>query len=169
MSGLLLMKSVLPQVLKVDAVRLALLNPMRKIGTDMKGDFAKTTATWSDKPRWLVTRNINSREGFLRVFVWTTHQHFTWVNEGTKDHYVPKTGTATMAFRKYKAKTRPQWIGSRAGGAYGGVIVRTGRWKVSGIKAREYDKVLKKKWQPEFNKRMFEAMRQAARASGHAI
>lgn len=169
MSGAIVMKAVLPKLLKQDAIRLALLNPMRKTGTDIRQDFDKTTRTWEDKPRFTITRNLNSREGFLRVWVWTEHQHFIWVNEGTRAHYVPKFGKATMAFRKYKAKTRVRVIESGAGGRFGPTIVRTGRWKVSGIKAREFDKVLKKKWQPQFEDRMIKAMAEARMSSGHAI
>lgn len=169
MNGALVMKPVKPAKLKADAMRLALLNPMRDIGKGIKDDFAKTTRTWEDKPRWTVTRNLNSREGFLRVWVWTEHQHFRWVNEGTRAHWVPKRGVATMAFRRYRAKTRVQWIGSRSGGRFGALIVRTGRWKVKGIKARKFDEVVRRKWQPKFGRRMAQAMQSAAKASGHAL
>lgn len=169
MTGVIVMKLVLPKLLKVDAIRLALLNPMRKIGTEMRQDFQKTTKTWEDKPTFTITRNLNSVEGFLRVWVWTMHQHFIWVNEGTRAHYVPKYGVRTMAFRRYKAKTRVRVIESGQGGRFGATIVRRGRWKVSGIKAREFDKVLKRKWQPEFGRRMTKAMAEARVKSGHAM
>lgn len=166
---MIMMRAVLPKLLKQDAVRLALLNPMRDIGKGIERDFKVTTKTWERQPRWKITRNLNSREGFLRVAVMTDDQQFIWVNEGTRDHWVPRRGTATMVFRRYKAKTRVRVIASQAGGPYGPLIVRTGRWKVKGIKARKFDEVLKRSWQPEFNRRMTEAMIRAARASGHGM
>ena len=164
--GALVMKPTFPRKLKDDAMRLALLNPMREIGDRMKVDFEATVGTWTDKPRFRMERHLNSREGLLSVAISTDHQHYEWVSKGTKAHYVPRSGKATMAFKRYRAKTMVRVIGSKAGGPYGDTIVRRGRWLVKGIEAREFDKVIEQKWQPEFARRMTRAMRQAAEASG---
>jgi len=164
--GALVMKPVIPRKLKDDAMRLALLNPMRKVGDDIKVDFEATVGTWTDKPKFKMERHLNSKQGFLAVTVWTDHQHYSWVSKGTKAHYVPRTGKAMMAFKRYKAKTMVRVIGSKAGGRFGDTIFRYGRWLVKGITAREFDKVIRNKWQPEFSRRMSKAMREAAEASG---
>ena len=94
--------------------------------------------------------------------VGTDNEIYGYVDEGTRDHYVPKTGTALMAFRPgYKAKTAPGKIGSGAGGAFGDRIVRRGRWKVRGIRAREFSPTIQKRRRKPFTRRMVGAMQKA--------
>ena len=102
--------------------------------------------------------------GDAAVLVGTDNEVYGYVDEGTKAHYVPKSGTATMAFRPgYTAKTRPKKISSQSGGAYGDRIVRRGRWRVGGIKAREFTPTIQKRRRKPFTRRMVKAMQKASK------
>ena len=134
----------------------------------MLADFAATVKDWAGKPDF--TKNV--KISFLKVSieVGTENKIYRYVSKGTRDHWVPKEGVATMAFQPgYKPKTTPGVLSSQAGGAFGERIVRRGRWKVRGIKPRHFEKTIARKWRPRFKAEMHLALKEGALASGHAI
>lgn len=153
-------KLIKPKKLKVDAFRLELLNALRAEGRDVKKEYAKTTATWRRKPEFEILIGLTGKDA--SVLVGTDDEIYNYVDQGTRGHYVPKSGTATMAFKPgYKAKTTPRKIGSKSGGAFGERIVRTGRWFVRGIDAREFSPTIQKRRRKPFTRRMVKAMQRA--------
>lgn len=147
-----------------DKMRLALLNEMRKIGKEIKEDFDTTTATWDKKPDFKLT--VSLAGSVPSVTVETADEVYKWVDEGTKAHWVEPVNAKVLAFRaNYQAKTAPGVIGSGAGGASGDMVFSKGH-EVSGIKARGFSKKIQNKWKGEFGKRMAEAMKEVAKASG---
>ena len=166
---MIVMKSIKPARIKAQDMRLALLGGMRRTGTKIKKDFAKTTATWEKKPKFEVLVSLTGPGPV--VLVDTDDQVYAWVSEGTKGPYpIPKAGPGILAFRPgYVAKTEPNVLGSKAGGAYGDRIVRNMQVMHPGIEARNFDKLVQKIWEPKFKREMEAVMRDVAKASGHAI
>ena len=156
-------KGIKPKKLNVDGFRTATLNALRAEGRDVKKEYEKTTKTWKKKPEFEVLIGLTRRvPGSASVLVGTDNEIYRYVDEGTKGHYVPKSGVATMKFRPgYKAKTRPKQIKSYKGGAFGDKIVRRGRWWVKGIVAREFSPTIQKRRRKPFTRRMVKAMQKA--------
>ena len=156
-------KGIKPKKLNVDAFRLATLNALRAEGRDVKKEYEKTTKTWKRKPEFEVLIGLTRGPGgSASVLVGTDDEVYGYVDEGTRGHYVPKSGAATMAFRPgYKAKTKPRMIGSGSGGASGDRIVRRGRWWVKGIVPREFSPTIQKRRRRPFTRRMVKAMQAA--------
>ena len=65
-----------------------------------------------------------------------------------------------------KSKTRPRKLSSGGGGPRGSRIVRRGRWKVSGIEAREWDETLAEEREGPFKDAMQKAIKKGAQKAG---
>jgi hypothetical protein len=169
----LLIKQIKPGRLKVDAMRLELLNEMRKAGTAIRKDFEKTTKTWEHKPKF--TQEISLTGPGPTILVGTDDEIYGYVSRGTKPHpifagyYTGKSDKKVLAFgSKFKAKTRPGVIGSSSGGS-SGKMVFTPFVQHPGTKPRKFEEAIEKKWRKQFKRRMEQAMARAAKASGHGL
>ena len=169
----LVYKSIKPKRLKQDALRLTLLNEMRKVGTQMKADFEKTTATWTHKPKFEVVVSLTQPGPTLLVF--TDDEIYGYVSKGTKPHlifagiYTGKSDKKALAFpSKSSPKTRPGVIGSSAGSRGGTTVVRP---YVShpGTKPRKFEEAIQKIWMKKFKRQMEAAMKKAVQQSGFAL
>ena len=166
-------KEIKPSRLKIDALRLTLLNEMRKAGTAIKQDFEKTTATWSKKPRFEVQISL---VGGPTVLVGTDDEIYGYVDRGTEPHeiwagfYTGKSNKKTLAFASSSTpKTKPGVIRSFPGSRGKIDVFVPYVAKHPGTKARGFSKEIAKQWKPKFKRRMEKAMAQAAKASGHAL
>lgn len=170
----ILVKQIKPSRLKVDALRLELLNAMRKAGTQVKADFEKTTATWKHKPKFEML--ISLTQPGPQLLVSTDDEIYGYLDRGTRadyeiwaGYYTGKSNKKALVFQKgYKAKTTPGVIGSGSGGSFG-AIRHTPYVVHPGIKARDFEGAIKKKREKWFKGQMEAAMKKAAAASGHAI
>lgn len=167
----IVVKQIKPARLKVDAMRLELLNPMRDIGKEIKDDFELTTASWTHKPAFEVVRAIASVGGTVEVMVATDDEVYTYVDKGTRPHIIRAKNGKRLAFQwagpgSYRAKTAPGVLGSTSGGASGEMVYPMVVHH-PGTKARNFDVIIQKKWQPRFKQRMEYAMKKVAKASGH--
>ncbi len=168
-------KVIRPKPLKVDAIRLELLNEMRKVATQIKKDFQATTATWDHKPKFEQIISLIPKGPELMVA--TDDEIYAYVDKGTglygpkhAKYRIPKQGTGLLAFPSgYVAKTVPNVIGSKAGGSYGDTIVVKGPIWHPGIKPRNFDKLIQKKWDKPFKRSMEAAMKRGAQKSGHGV
>ena len=163
------MKGIVPGPYRERAFREELTRQMKAfINGPITDDFDATVETWTGKSKFVKSFGATGDGVYGKME--TDDQKYRWVSEGTRDHMVPKSGTATMAFPSaYTAKTAPGKIGSGAGGPSGPIIVRTGQWKVSGIKPRKFPEAIKKKREPDFIRYGQEALKRGAKRSGHAI
>lgn len=161
-------KVIKPSRLRDDALRLELLNAMRRMGTKIKGDFEKTTATWKHKPKFEVL--VSLKGVGPTVVVDTNDEIYRYVSEGTKPHVIrPRTPGGRLAFQgTYTAKTSPGVIGSTSGGSSGDMVYAR-EVHHPGTQARDFHKVISKEWQGKFKREMEEAMRKAARDTGHGM
>lgn len=159
-------KQIKPKALKQKALRLELLNAMRSVGRAIKKDFQRTTITWRKRP---IFEMIISLKGGPQVFVYTDNKIYQYVSKGTPEHVIVPVEARALRFRAgYIAKTKPRVIGSFSGGPYGKVVLAAAVLH-PGTEAREFDKVIQRKWRSRFKKRMEKAMRRARQKSGHAI
>lgn len=160
-------KTIKPSRLKDDAMRLELLNAMRRMGTKIKQDFEQTTATWEHKPKFETLVSL-SQPG-PTVVVDTNDEIYRYVAEGTKPHAIRPKRARMLAFPgTYRAKTTPGVIGSQAGGGSGETRYASAVAH-PGTKAREFHKLIAKKWQKSFRNEIHAVMKEVRAASGHSI
>jgi hypothetical protein len=162
-----MVKKIAPKKLDVEGIVQALANAMIEFTVEVKDDFEKTTATWEHPVTF--SQEVEVGPNKIVSSVLTIDQIYAWVDKGTEGHFVPKTPGPILRFQGgYKAKSMPNVIGSTAGGSFGPFFFSKGHW-VKGIEPRNFDKAIAEKMTPIFKQRMQAAMKQAAKASGHAI
>lgn len=169
----LVYKVIKPSRLRVDAMRLQMLNDMRAVGTKIKADYEKTTATWEHKVKF---EQQISLSGGPQVEVYTTDEIYGYVDQGTKPHdiwagyYTGKSNKKVLAFSSQSTpKTIPGVIGSSAGSAGSVDTFRPYVANHPGTKARNFSKEIEKIWQPRFKREMEATMSRVAKVSGHAL
>lgn len=120
-------------------------------------DFQSTAETWTTQPTFKAKPIKN---GYL---VGTDNDIWGMLDHGTKPHDIVATKIALrFPGGPYRAKTRPGFIGSQAGGSSGAFIFR-GKVHHPGTKPRGWSILIRKKWQPRVaqlvQKRINEALR----------
>jgi len=164
-------KQIKPPKMKNDALRLELLNAMRKAGTVIKGDFEKTTATWKRKPKFETIISLTGPGPV--VVVGTDDEIYNYVSGGTKPHeiwagiYTGRSNKKALAFpARSSPKTKPGFIGSFGGSRSSETVVRP-YVNHPGTKARKFEETIQKRRQKWFKGEMEKAMKRAAMASGY--
>ena len=164
-------KLIKPSTLKVDAIRLAFLNAIRKQATEIKKEFEKTTATWKTDVEFEQAISLKGPGPELLVF--TDNEIYGYVNNGTEEHIIQPKRAKALAFQwggkgSYTPKTTPRVIGSKRGGPSGPMVSRA--WVLHpGSEGRHFDDEIEKKTRPQFKRAMEKAMSDARKKSGHAI
>lgn len=166
MADVILWKGIKPTKLRIDAVRLTLLNELRAVGVQVRKDFEATTATWKEKPKF--EQEIGLSPDGPTLLVGTDDENYNRLDKGTRKNYpIPKAGPGLLAFRPgYVAKTSPGVIGSQAGGPFGDFVIRHTQIIHPGIEARKFGETIQKKWEKPFKRRMEVAIKKAAKNSG---
>lgn len=159
-----------PSALKDQAMRLELLNALRRMGTKVRADFRETTKTWSNQPDFSETvQGTSLRGGKAKLEVLTSDPIYTFVSGGTKPHGIAVVNAKTLAFSgTFTAKTVPGVIGSGPGFKGAPDTFVTEVWH-PGIEARRFDKAIAEKWRKDFRKEMDTSMAKVRLASGHAL
>jgi hypothetical protein len=167
MSVVVSLKPIKPKPLRVDAIRLELLNELRKEGTVQRKELKKTTETWrGEKPEFESLIGLERKAGGSAMVVTgptgskKAVSKWEWLNSGTRIRW------AVMS-RDWRSKTRPRRFSSRPGR---GRVVIAGRRAMTmrnirprpGIKAREWTVLLSKKRKRPFSRRMGNAMKRGA-------
>jgi len=153
MSLTISIKQIKKTTMKVDAIRLEVLNALHAEAAVHRRELNKTTATWEgDKPTFQSI--ISTEGGNLQAITGPAGegkgaQKWVWLNDGTKVRY------ATMS-SDWQSKTKPKWFGS--GGGRGRMLfVRKDRPR-PGIKARGWSEALSLTRQNAFRKAIFDAI-----------
>lgn len=136
------MKVLLPKGLVFNAPKLAraVENGLEGAAKDVKVDLSVTTATWRTRPVFEIERKPGQRT------VSTDDKVYGYVSEGTEPHTIVAKPGKTLVFGVGGSpKTAPRIIGSKAG-ARGATIVRAKVVHHPGTAAREFEKVIAKKW-----------------------
>jgi len=158
------LKSIKPQRLKVDAIRLELLNELRKQGTATRNELRKATATWSDAPRFETLISLAGGDASaLTGPVGSAQQvsKFVWLDKGTRIRW------AVMS-SDWQSKTRPGRLNSGPGS---GRVVIAGRRAMQsrnirprpGIEARGWTEMVAKRRKRPYQRAMVKAMQRGAR------
>lgn len=117
------MKPIAPKKLRIDKVRLSLLNKLRSEGRRIVKEFEKTVATWDEKPSFKFLIGLSGSDA--SVIIGPTGparlvEIYGYINNGTPPHEIQASGTGLLHFqRNYVAKTSPGIIGSAPGGSSG--------------------------------------------------
>ena len=162
MSGLIQIKMIRPTTLRVDSIRLELLNALRKEGRDTEADYKKCVETWTHKPKFASI--VSLRSGAASVLTAPNgsveeNRIFQWVDEGTRHGYrIPSAGFARLSFRRYQAKTTPGVIGSGKGGPVGDYL-HASHVTHPGIQPRLFSEAIQKGRKHRFLQAMQDAMK----------
>jgi len=172
------MVTVLPAPLDTKAMDKIIRDDMRKMGTGIKKDLAKTTATW-ETPVVFQMRTKN-KKGILEMEVRPRpgsegEKIFNFVDRGTKGPYpIPKKPQKKpLAFQwggpgSYKAKTSPRVIGSKGGGPSGPMVFFK-QVMHPGIKARKFSDSIARRWAQLSRKFLPKTMDLVVKVSGHSM
>lgn len=121
----------------------AIENALNAAALGVKADYGVVTQTWDTKVRFVIKSGAGTRT------ITTTSDIFGYVDLGTRPHLIRARRKPRLAFRGgYSAKTTPNTIGSQQGGS-------SGDWRFAktvkhpGTKARNFSKVIAKKWNKE--------------------
>jgi len=164
------MKPILPKAMKINDVRLEMLNALRKSGRHMKKDFNATTKTWKNKPEFEMAISLKTPPG-PSVSVTTENEIYGYVDKGTKGPYEirPKKPGGVLVFHPLSMpKTLPGIIGSGPGST-GADTAFAKKVIHPGIKARRFSKEIAKAHTPKFARLLNEALAKGIRKSGHSM
>ncbi len=157
-----LFKGIKPQRLKVDAIRMEILNELRKEGASQRKELDKTTSTWKgDKPAFKSLQGLDRKSGASVITGPTGNDRgvskWNWLNGGTKKRWAIMSGD-------WKSKTK---VGKfKSGGGKGRPVV-IGKKRMArpqpGIKARGWTGKLAKQRKKPFTTRMIKSMQRAGK------
>lgn len=173
MTGVVL-QSIQPKaMLQVAPIRLAMLNALRKAGTQVKKDFAQTTTTWKHKVTF--ESLISAAQNKLTLVVDTNDKIWGYVDQGTKPHdiwagfYTGKSKKKTLAFASvWSPKTKPGSLSSGQG-TRGATNTFRPYVRHPGTKARGFSSMITKRRTLWFQVTMLKALQEAAKKSGYAM
>lgn len=153
-------KTIKPSKMKIDSVRLELLNALRDEAKDIITEYNKTVRTWRNKPEF--TQAISLAGGDAAVLVTPdgpNRKQFEYVDLGTVPHIIRPVRATILRFRTgYSAKTSPGVIGSTGGGASGDVVYRPQVFH-PGTEARRFSEIIQQRRKDKFRERILGAMR----------
>jgi len=166
-------KAIKPSRLRQDAMRLAMLSLMHRVGREMKKDFEATQDTWQPEDKAKFDSLISMSGGGPTVLVGPNENGDVWtiVNNGAPPHDIPlepKTDGFLVFQTGYKPKTVPGVIGSVQGGKFGGYTKRRSVHH-PGHEGRKFTVAIQKKWLPKFKRMAEDTMREVAKKSGHGV
>ena len=135
------MKVIIPRNLFNTAkLERAIENALTGSAKAAKVDFDVTTQTWDRRPDF----TIDSEPGKRTIS--TDNEIYGYVNDGTESHPIVAKNAPTLVFGvPFGAKTQVRVIGSGAG-SRGTIIRRPKAIMHPGTVAREFDQVIKEKW-----------------------
>lgn len=137
------MKVTIPRSLLIDVrkLELAIENALTASAKAAKVDFDVTTQTWQSRPAFTIDKAPGKRT------ISTDDEIYGYVNDGTRPHIIaPKAGGALVFTTPYGAKTAVRVIGSGRGSRGATKIVTRKPVQHPGTDAREFDEVIKEKW-----------------------
>jgi len=155
-------KTIKPQRLKVDAIRLELLNALRKEGKDHKKSLDKTISSWAgDKPKMEFVISLTGQDAtVISGPTGSGSDKWEWLDKGTRIRWA-------LMSKGWKSKTKSGTFNS--GGGAGKVVIagkramqRRGIRPRPGIKARGWSELLTKQRKKPFQRRVIKAMQKGA-------
>lgn len=143
---------------------------MNKAADGIIADENKIVATWKRKVRFekRVTAGLT-----VNLRVWTDDDIYNMLDKGTRRHPIPKHPLPPGRFLafpggKYRAKSKPRFIGSMPGGTSGKTEFRK-QVMHPGTKPRKWTEELFKRWRSRIYNSVTIAFSRAAKKSGYAV
>lgn len=127
-------------------------------------DFEQTVRGWHKPPNFGYALTTGGGQYSVIVFpIGPYAQKYAWVNTGTPPRLIRPTKRRSLAFKTgFRASTAPGQLASRRYQRFGSTLYRKAvRWP--GIKAREFDATIAKKYKGDFQRTMQNAVTRAAR------
>lgn len=156
-----------------------MLDVMQKTADVFEDDFKATTKTWKKKPPF--EKKVTRKSDSLEAETSTDNEVYVWVNDGTGKRgggseydiwagfYTGKSDKKALFFSSdFVPKTKPGIIDSGPGWV-GERDTLTPHVVHPGIEPRKFDEAIKKKREPWFFKEVNSGLKQATKASGHAM
>lgn len=159
------LKYIKPKKLKVDAIRLELLNELRKEGKDQKKELEKTIKTWKDeKPNFKSLISLTSNYAAVATGPSGNTkgaQKWQWINDGTKIRWALMSSdwqskTKKGTFKSTRGRGKVVIAGKRA-------MMQRGIAPRKGIEARDWSGKLTKQRKVPFQRRLIKAMQRAGK------
>lgn len=160
-----------PDKMKIDAVRLEVLNEMRKVGTEVKRDFEGTVSNWKpeNKPGFSAAVSLAAGAPTLIVVATGNTEIYGYVSRGTEAHIILPRNSSKLVFQTgYKSKTQPGSLRSGPS-SYSGPVVYSDGVIHPGNEPRDFEGQIEEKYQSIFADRVAMAIERGVKKSGHAI
>lgn len=114
-------------------------NALTGAALGVKADYGVTQQTWKHRAKFKIASKLGER------IISTNDEIYGYVDAGTRPHII-RAKRGVLSFKSgYRAKTSPNTIASRNGGAFG-----ENRYakmvKHPGVSARNFSKVIAAKW-----------------------
>ena len=153
-------KSLKPAKLRIDAIRLELLNELRREGRIQVKEYKKTVKTWKRKPTFGCLISLTRQDMSVVSAPKSGGKIWEYLDKGTRIRWAVMSGD-------WKSQTRPgKWSSSRGKGR----AVIWGRRAMQkrnirarpGIKARGWTEDLSKRRRRPFQRNVFRAVKRGA-------
>jgi hypothetical protein len=169
MPSAVVIKAIKPKRFDDKAMTERLRYHAKQVVKEIRKDFEETTKTWQHKVEFKETVSAGKGAGGIIAEVSTTDEIYTYVDQGTKPHIIRPVRAKRLAFPSiFSPKTAPRVLSSGPG-QRGPQDTFAMEVHHPGTEAREFSRTIEVKWTPRFKQRMQEAMKDAAKASGHSI
>lgn len=165
----LLHKVIKPKKLNTAGMRTQLLGGAVMISKEILLDYELTTAFWKHHVKF--ERLVDFSDNRIEILVGTDDKIYGYVDKGTQSAglVVARPGKVFAFPEHYEAHTTPDVpVSMKARGRYGDVIF-TKRFHHKGIKARNFSKLIEKKWKRKLNKEVAQIYKDMALTSGHNV
>lgn len=164
-------KQIKASKLKLDPVRLEVLNALRAEGREIRKELQRTTQTWEGaKPTFEIAIGLTQDEASVLVGPGGDRQgaqKWVWLNEGTEGPYkIEPRGNYPLRFPNpgtFSSKTLPGTLDSRAGSPGGPGVVYARSVEHPGIEARNWTEMVAKRRRRRFTRRMIKAKNRGLR------
>lgn len=147
--------SVTGKRVRGSAVQAAVMSEARRVRNNMMASYRRTVATWSNKPGFTSTVELNGND--LEITVGTDDLIYKFIDEGTSHRWA-------LMSRDWRSKTRP---GHMTAGPGSGHVVKRGRRSFGnrppqpGIQAREFSNHIAREFAPKLAKAFQDAINSA--------
>jgi len=139
-----------------------------QIRRDVLLDYIKTVETWKHRPKF--ESEVRLGGGEVQTSVTTTDEIFGYVEKGTRKHIIRPRKRGKQLFFKTGGKPKTQvGVIQSTSGSPGKNPVFAKEVRHPGTKARNFTRVIAKKWQPRYTRAIEKALSIAAEKSGHRI
>ena len=168
---------IVPEPFREGVIRVYLLNEARKISTEIKKTFERTTKTWDHKVKF--QKEVGFGAANLKIAVFTEDELYATVSEGAtgKPRVAHGQGLAidgkprALTLIPYIPKTTPGKLDAKAGGRDESqpVSLRKYALEAGKIEPRKFDELVFDIWDEALPERLQEALDAAAQKTGYAF